>query len=47
MFTDRQKMAWDNPCVIGTQTEDKRFHKDYRYGGFDLSSMLTLNFGME
>lgn len=46
-FTSRQQAAWDHPCVVAEQCADERFHKDIRWGSVRLSTLLTLNFGME
>ncbi len=47
MFTSRQQAAWDNPCVRADQTVDPKFHRDILYGGLIVSTLLSLNFGLE
>lgn len=46
-LSDRQKTAWDHPCVAAEQCADARFHRDIGWGSLRLSTILTLNFGME
>lgn len=47
MINARHAIAWENPCVVAEQCFDSQFMQDIRYAGFNLSTVLTLNFGME
>lgn len=51
-MNERQKIAFDNPCVIAEQTVDQRFKRiesRWTVSGLRIpvSSILTFNFGME
>lgn len=51
-MSERQKIAFDNPCVIAEQCVDQRFRRienRWTVSGLRIpvSSILTFNFGME
>lgn len=51
-MNERQKIAFDNPCVVAEQCIDQRFREigprwSVRGDRVMVSSILTFNFGME
>jgi len=47
IMNERQKIAFDNPCVVPEQCVDPRFKRIGRDAKLVVSSILTFNFGME